>query len=186
MKKTFKYLLIASLLVLAVFIALVIYGNQLIKSDDYSECENSNFLSSAIKGDASSQFMMGMCWNIKKRGKAAIMWYEKAAEQGHGGAQFRLGNYYYDYSGGILKDSEKSFKWYEAASHNGFVKAQSQLALMYYKGEGVKQDFKKCYFWALLSSLDDAGQVKNATATSCKDELSMEAIETIESEILKF
>ena len=48
----------------------------------------------------------------------AVEYYEKAAKQGHVGAQYSLGNCY-DEGKGIVQDYEKATEWYEKAAKQG-------------------------------------------------------------------
>ena len=63
----------------------------------------------------------------------AMEWYEKAAEQGHAPAQYKLGEMYYAQWDTV--DEEKSFEWYEKAAEQGHAPAQYKLGEMYEQGE---------------------------------------------------
>ena len=59
----------------------------------------------------------------------ALSWYQKAAEQGHLGAQTNLGVLYYKGSG-VKKDYVEADKWFSIASAGGYVDAKENRELM--------------------------------------------------------
>lgn len=84
----------------------------------------------------------------------AIIWYEKAAEQGEAYSQVTLAHLFYDGTA-VPRDLAKAFKWAEAAAKAGINDTRILLAHMYKNGEGVAADAQKAY--ALFSaSLRDA------------------------------
>jgi TPR repeat protein len=70
---------------------------------------------------------------------------ERAAAQGHLGAQYKLGEMYYR-GEGVKQDYQKAREWYEKAAAQGHLGAQCKLGEMYYRGEGVKQDYGKAVY----------------------------------------
>lgn len=76
----------------------------------------------------------------------AISWYRKAAEQGHGGAESRIGDFY-EKGWGVKKDYKLAFQWYRKAAKHGYIKATRKLGDYYAKGSGVKQDYKEALKW---------------------------------------
>ena len=62
--------------------------------------------------------------------------FEKAASQGHVGAQFDLGLMYAD-GNGVPQDSVEAVRWLRKAADQGDARAQSNLGLMYANGSGV-------------------------------------------------
>ena len=62
-------------------------------------------------------------------------WYRKAADQGHAGAQFSLGNMHC-YDG----DLAEAVKWYRKSALQGSAKAQNRLGWMYDNGTGVAEN----------------------------------------------
>ena len=59
----------------------------------------------------------------------ALSWYQKAAEQGHPGAQTNLGVLYYK-GNGVKQDYVEADKWFSIASANGYEDAQENRELM--------------------------------------------------------
>ena len=53
-----------------------------------------------------------------------------AAEKGHAGAQYMVGEAYY-YAHGVEDDEEEAVKWYKLAAENGSEKAQEKLEILY-------------------------------------------------------
>ena len=70
----------------------------------------------------------------------AEKWFRKAANQGHAGAQDKLGEMYYE-GHGVPKNYKKAEEWFRKAIHQGHAGAQDKLGEMYYKlGE---KDYKR-------------------------------------------
>ena len=90
-----------------------------------------------------------------------MLWFRKAAEQGHAAAQFYLG-VKFQFGEGVPKNAAQAVAWYRTAADQGETSAQLNLGLMYLKGEGVPNDEQSAYFWWLLASTrGDLAAVKN-------------------------
>ena len=76
----------------------------------------------------------------------AIIWYTKAAEQGHADAQFKLGKAYY-FGNGVEKNLKQSVDWFTKAAEQGQADAQFYLGICYANGQGVAKDYKKAVEW---------------------------------------
>ena len=76
----------------------------------------------------------------------AILWYQKAAEEGHGKAMVALGEIYRK-GNGVPKDIEEAFLWYEKSARVGYVDAMLILGNAYKVGEDVCQDVERAMFW---------------------------------------
>lgn len=83
---------------------------------------------------------------LSEQYKIALDWLEKAALQGHGGAQFCLG-VMYDFGKGVERDFLKAAYWYGEAAKQGHGEAQFQIARMYLKGLGVEKNLKEALYW---------------------------------------
>ena len=81
------------------------------------------------------------------------------------------------------KNFQDSYNKFLLLSEKGDSKSQYNLAVIIYKGEGFTQNFKKAYYWALMSKL--GGQKKSAKLikNSRKRLKKVEVIET--SELVK-
>jgi TPR repeat protein len=73
-------------------------------------------------------------------------WFEKAANQGHLGAQHSLAILYYN-GQGTKQNYQKGIQWDTKAANKGYPIAQYTLATMYHKGTGVKQNYAKAKQW---------------------------------------
>jgi len=87
---------------------------------------------------------------LPKDNKKAAYWYEKAAEQGSGHAQFKIAFFYYD-GIGVEQDFKKSIYWYEKFTDvlgrhpwgRNEKACEYIIGLSYYDGIGVQQDYKE-------------------------------------------
>lgn len=73
--------------------------------------------------------------------------YEKAAENGHAGAQYNLATFYLE--GKVVpQDNNKAVELFEKAANQGLKDAQYNLAAMYHQGAGVEKNEEKAEYWA--------------------------------------
>jgi len=75
----------------------------------------------------------------------------KAAEQGDGAAQFKMGNAY-RLGLGVTKDAAEALEWYRKAAEQGEPNAQLSLGFMYESGQGVAQDYPGAVRWYRLAA----------------------------------
>ena len=87
----------------------------------------------------------------------AVYWYQKAAEQGHAGAQCNLG-FCYEKGLGVAQDWNQAVYWYRRAAEQGQVNAQCNLGNCYYYGWGVTKDYNQAVYWYQKAA--DAGYAK--------------------------
>ena len=84
-----------------------------------------------------------------KKYDKAFAAYEKAATDGHAGAQYNLGTFYIE--GKVVpQDYNKAVEWFEKAANQGLKDAQFNLAAMYHQGAGVPKDEQKAEYWAKI------------------------------------
>ena len=92
----------------------------------------------AKHGDADAQFFMGVLY-VSRGGNAdiakAIPWYLKAAEQGHGEAQYHLAVLYAG-GKGVKKDYREALKWCRRSAEKGNFRAIGFLGSFYRHGLG--------------------------------------------------
>ena len=81
-----------------------------------------------------------------KKYEQAIYWWQKAADAGNSGAQYRLA-FCYLKGDGVEKDVEKAVYWWQKAADAGDSDAQYRLAFCYLKGDGVEKDVEKAVYW---------------------------------------
>ncbi|MCA9235255.1 MAG: sel1 repeat family protein [Planctomycetales bacterium] len=101
------------------------------------------FLAAARKGDADSQFNLGLMYEqgigVGKDEQQAVAWYGKSAAQGNAAAQFNLG-VLYENGRGAKVDFAKANEWYRKASLQGDALAIGNLGMLYVRGDGVPEN----------------------------------------------
>jgi len=86
--------------------------------------------------------------------RAAISWYELAAQAGVPSAQFKLANAYFA-GAGVARDPQQAQQWYARAASQGQPEAQHALGIFLLGGLAGSTDPVEGYKWLLLS--DRAG-----------------------------
>jgi TPR repeat protein len=118
-------------------------------------------LQAAQKGDAESQFKLGVAYERTEGGgkdtKEALVWYRKAAEQGHAKAQVNLGLMYYA-GDGTAKDIQEAVKWFRKAAELGDVQAAHNLGWIYYQGQDSAKSPEEAAKWFLKAA--ESGDVE--------------------------
>jgi len=76
----------------------------------------------------------------------AKKWYQKAAEQGHAKAQYKLG-FIYAAGSGAQQNDRLAVYWYQKAAEQGYASAQTHLGYMYSSGDGAQQDYNQAAYW---------------------------------------
>jgi uncharacterized protein len=109
----------------------------------------------AEKGDALSQFELGLAFFLGRYGAAtnyveAVHWYRKAAEENVAQAQHNLG-FCYATGQGVTKDEVEAVTWYRKAAEQNLALAQLNLGVCYASGQGVAKDEVEGYNWMLLA-----------------------------------
>lgn len=105
----------------------------------------------AYAGDVDAEYYLGSAYKdglgIKRDGKMAAWWIEKAASKGHKEAAFVLGFLYLHGVGedgnGVVADPKAAAKWLAVAADAGNAEAQAALSRMYAEGQGVDKDQAK-------------------------------------------
>jgi len=82
--------------------------------------------------------------------KAAISWYELAANAGVPSAQFKLANAYLG-GAGVPRDPVQAQLWYGRAARQGLMEAQQALGVMLINGVAGTTDPVEGYKWLLLA-----------------------------------
>jgi len=107
-----------------------------------------HYFNESSKGSSSSQYYLGHLHEygqgVLMNYKAAVEWYEQAAEGGHSEAQYSLG-YMYAHGDGVEQDDDLAIKWYAKSAIKGNLEAKNNLhAVCYYdkvKDEGRFYNF---------------------------------------------
>jgi uncharacterized protein len=107
---------------------------------------------------------------MRKDEEKAVEWYRKAAEQGHGMAQYALG-IMYERGDGVLPSKLAAAEWYHKAATRGVPVAQYNLGVMFAKGEGVDRDLTQAKRW-LAEASKSSDQAIADKAEAALEELS--------------
>ena len=106
----------------------------------------------AARGDAQSQFAIAemlRSGNGTKRNQAeALIWYRRAADQGHSAAQCNLGTSLYN-GWGTAADPQRAIDWWMHAAVGGNARAMFNLGTVVAKGVYIKRDFPRAYRWMM-------------------------------------
>ena len=116
-----------------------------------AEVDEGKITALAEQGNAEAQYNLAMMlfngelvhFGIEE----AVDWLRKAAEQGHAGAQYMMGNAYYFGYEPLLQDYQQAVVWYRKAAEQGDEDSQVSLGRMYAKGKGVSQDYQQAVVW---------------------------------------
>ena len=97
-------------------------------------------------GDADAQNTLGVMYatgeGVPRDIEAALIWFQRAAEQNHVSAQFNLGVLYYK-----KEDYAKSAEWTQHAAMRGHAQALFNMGALCSAGEGIQQDKAKAAEW---------------------------------------
>lgn len=101
----------------------------------------------------------------------AMSWYRKAAQHGHGVAQYNVGVMY---ASGPYKDTAEALKWYRLAAAQGVASAHFNLGVMSARGTDVPRDLVQAH--RLLAAAATLGH-PNAKASLAQLETFMQPAE---------
>ena len=108
---------------------------------------------SAINGYAPARITLGLIAEANGKLKAALVFFQSAAKQGHSYAQYKMGYYQY-YGKSVKKDRGKAFDNFLLSAQNGNTESLAFLSDMYHNGDGVEKDDKKALVWARKSAAE--------------------------------
>lgn len=123
--------------------------------------------SKAIKGDAESQYRLGLYYTNSKHPdhEQATRWFQEAARQGNRDAQYMLAINYYT-GQGVAKDDTQARKWFLKAAYQGHARAQYQLGEIYLNGRGVRKEPAWAAYWYGKAAEQKHAQAQLALAIS--------------------
>jgi len=126
------------------------YANAIAKPTQ-AECKDIDSLRrSAEIDDSSAQYRLALCYangqGVKKDGRAAFTWFERAAGWGHPDAMLNLG-ICYEKGDGVEADSVKAFEWFMKSAEAGVPLSMGCVASAYQTGKGVSMDLEKAVEW---------------------------------------
>ena len=107
----------------------------------------------AQRGIAECQYGLGMLLKLnsigaKEKSQRSILWFRKAAEQGHAQAQFSLA---------LSHEGERYFSWMLRAADQGVVDAQFNIGVAFDNGESVPHNHTEaCRWFKLAATIGDA------------------------------
>ena len=90
-------------------------------------------------------------YGVEKDAKEGLKWWLKAAEQGDGYAQTKLGGMYRK-GQGVKQDDAEAVQWYRKAAEQGYAYEQYVLGAMYHRGEGVTKNLLAAYAWYTIAA----------------------------------
>ena len=125
-------------------------------SNAWAKCLDSKLLSretnfdncviKAGQGDVDAQSYVGNAYYIQGQYKQAMLWLQKAAEQGNIYALVEIGAMYQQ-GQGVAKNYAQAAAWYQKAAKRGNVRGQYRLGEMYEEGRGVTQNYAQAVAW---------------------------------------
>ncbi len=191
----------------------------LVENNPFNQSPGQKLISAARQGDAEAQFNLGRIYHdgigVKQNNTEAADWYRRAAKQGHGEAQNRLGMLLVadqrDYPGaaqwfamaaiqgnadaqynlgaiyysGLGVNYEFAAHWFQLAAQQGQVQAQRDLGKMYERGQGVTQDYVAAYKWLKLAQLRNDKDADNELK-ACSASMTPDQIAAAEKLVQEF
>ena len=110
----------------------------------------------AEQGDAFFQYFLARDYqdglsaypltDIPQDDNKAVKWFRKAAEQGHVGSMYNLGNLY-ELSNGVPHDYGEAVNWFRKAAEHGHGDSMYNLGVLYGLGNGVPRDYCEAANW---------------------------------------
>jgi uncharacterized protein len=88
---------------------------------------------------------------VKQDFAEAVRWYRQAADKGHPGAQFTLGNLY-ELGQGVATNMTQAAEWYRKAAEQKNAEAEYAVGLCYADGDGLPADPVEAYKWISLAA----------------------------------
>ncbi len=114
----------------------------------------------AEKGDPVAQYNVGVMYDegtgVRRDASKIVLWWRKAANQGHLRSQHNLALLFIERGG--EEDFRKAASWLERAAADGFILSQYSLAKLFATGLGVKRNNARAL--ALFLKAGNAGFVK--------------------------
>ncbi len=108
--------------------------------------------------DAAEQYSLGRHFDRLHDYEKALYWFESAALQDYGEAQYYMGCYRLEGRGGV-QDAEQALEWFLRGSENGIAQAEYMVGYFYAEGIACKIDENKawdCFLSAAKKGCEDA------------------------------
>lgn len=117
----------------------------------------------AQQGDGLAQSVLGTLYHlglfVGRDEDKAVLWYQRAAEQGVPGAQYYLGRILLKRAVDGHDDASIAINWIEKAANNRADFAASALADFYQNGYGVVQNAERAKYWRQRAEIDGSTDV---------------------------
>lgn len=124
------------------------------------------FLQEAEAGNIAVQFELGLLYGhfggstyyfsvVPRDYTKAAKWLKLAADGGHSGSQYVLGDMYY-FGTGLPQDYLEALKYYMLAAKQGSGEAKCAIGIMYAHGRGVLKDCMEAIKWLESSVFNSA------------------------------
>ncbi len=119
----------------------------------------------AAGGDADSQYALALRYlrgeGLPRDPRQALVWFRRAAAQGHAAAQRQIGNAHARGGAGLAQSWSEAARWYRMAAQNGDILAAFNLARLLERGRGVERDATEAVRWYRKAA--EAGLAKAQT-----------------------
>ena len=156
------------------------------KSGNYIKALNT-FYALAKEDDAKAQYNVGLLYanglGVQKDLVEAQQWYERAAKQGNGAAQYNLAQIYHLEGRKDIHAYEKAKYWYEKAIEAGINEAYNNLGALYLEGLGLEKNEQKAFELCKIGSEkgDNAAKVNMAVLYAWGESVSHDKMKAYES-----
>ena len=118
------------------------------RKGDYIQALNT-FYTLAKDDDAKAQYNVGLMYangfGVQKDVTQAKMWYEKAAKQGNGAAQYNLAQMFHILGTQDPEAYKRAKYWYEKAIEAEIKEANNNLGTLFLHGQGVEENELKAF-----------------------------------------
>jgi len=124
-----------------------------------------------------AQYYMGVMYSTgfgvpQKDDQEATKWFQKSAEQGDVGAQYKMGKRCEE-GIGTAKSAELAMDWYRKAANQDHIMSQWKLGVIFYNGSGVSKNWEDADYWC-----NKANNAYQSANQSKKDQLTKEGFNT--------
>lgn len=131
--------------------ALMSFAQEIGDDDIKTESVDEDIKTESVdENDVVGLYNLGMRYfkgiNVPKDEAEAVKYFQKAALQGHAGAQFAIGCCCLR-GIGISKNAEEAVSWYKKAAEQEHANAQFYLASCYYRGIGIPKNGEESFIW---------------------------------------
>jgi len=109
------------------------------------------FIENAKKGDSSKCYFITVIHDRVRDVEQFFYWINLAADNGHVGAQEKLGGAYL-VGQNVDKDIDTSIYWLKKAGEQGSLNAQNNLSSIFYSGQLMPKNPEKAIYWTRKSA----------------------------------